>query len=67
MKECVESDPKTYQYATLYLKQIDDLANFFPEQGGSFPLKSKQLRNKKNVGMIAVKKILKVIKILVKI
>ena len=46
MKECVEADPKTYQYATLHLKNRNvDLAIFFLEGGDSFSLKSKHLRN----------------------
>ena len=50
MKECVESDTNTYQYATLHLKNKNvDLAIFFIERGGSFSLFSKHLRcNKKN-------------------
>ena len=37
MKECVESDPNKYQYATLNLKSKNvDLAIFFLERGGSF-------------------------------
>ena len=48
MKECVESDPNTYQYATLHLKQNVDLAIFFVERGGSISLISKHLRNKKS-------------------
>ena len=55
MKECVESDPNTYQYATLDLKQNVDLAIFFLERGGSFSLIIKHLRNNKKVGMIGVK------------
>ena len=36
MKECVKSDPNTYQFATLGLKNINiDLAIFFLERGGS--------------------------------
>ena len=47
-KECVESDPNTYQYATLKLKNGNvDLAMFFIERGGSFSLISKHLRNNK--------------------
>ena len=45
VKECVKSDPKTCQYATLHLKQNVNLAIVFIERGGSFPLKSKHLRN----------------------
>ena len=45
MKECVESDPNTYQYATLHLEQNADLAKFFLERGCSFSLISKHLRN----------------------
>ena len=57
MKECFESDPNTYQYATLHLKNKNvDLAIFFLERGGSFSLISKQLRKNKKVEMIAVKK-----------
>ena len=48
MKECVESDPNPYQYATLGLKNKNvDLAIFFLERGGSFSLISKHLRNNK--------------------
>ena len=55
MKECLESDPNTYQYATLHLKnKIFVLAIFFPERGGSDSLVSKHLRNNKQVAMIAV-------------
>ena len=44
MKECVESDHNTYQYATLHLKNKNvDLAIFFLERGGSFSLISKHL------------------------
>ena len=49
MKECVKSDPSTYQYATLHLKQNVNLAIFFLDRGGSFSLISKHLRNKKNL------------------
>ena len=35
MKECVEADPNTYEYATLRLKQNVGLAIFFLERGGS--------------------------------
>ena len=56
MKECVESDPNTHQYATLDLKNKNvDLALFFLESGGSFSIISNHLRNIKKVGMIAVK------------
>ena len=56
MKECVESDPNTYQYATLHLKNKNvDLALFFVECGGSFSFISKHLRNNKKVGKRAVK------------
>ena len=55
MKECVESDPNTYQYATLHLKNKNvDFAIFFIERGGSLSLISKHLCNSKKVGMIAV-------------
>ena len=58
MKECVESDPNTYQYATLSLKNKNvDLAIFHLKQGGSFSLISKHLRINKKVGLIAVKNI----------
>ena len=53
-KECVGLDLNTYQYATLLLKQIVDLAIFFLERVSSFSLISKHLRNKKN-GLIAVR------------
>ena len=36
MKECVESYPNIFQYATLHLKQNVDLALFFLERGGFF-------------------------------
>ena len=56
MLECVKADPNTYEYATLHLKNKNvDLAIFFLERGGSFSLTSKHLRNKKQVGMVAVK------------
>ena len=32
MKECVKSDPNTYQYATLHLKQNVNLAKFFLDE-----------------------------------
>ena len=68
MKECVESDPITYQYATLYLKNKNvDLAIFLLERGGSFSLISKHLRNNKKVGKIAVKTTLKLFNILLKV
>ena len=52
----MESDPNTYRYATLDLKNESiDLAIFFLERGGSFSLVSKHLRNYKKVGMMAVK------------
>ena len=67
MKECVESDPNTYQYATSHLQNKNvDLAMFFLERGGSFSF-IKHLRNDKKVGMIAVEKILKDFNILIKI
>ena len=57
MEECVESDPNTYQYATLHLKNENvDLAISFVDRGGSFSFFSKHLPKKKKVGMIAVKK-----------
>ena len=50
IKECVESDPNNYQYAALRLKSKNvDIAIFFLEQGGSFSLISKHLRNIKNL------------------
>ena len=53
MKDCFESDPMIYQYATLHLKNKNvDLAIFFIERGRSFSLVSKHLRK---IGMIAVK------------
>ena len=56
IKECVESDPNTFQYATLQLKNKSvDLAIFFLERSGSFSLISKQPRNNNQVGMVAVK------------
>ena len=56
LKQFVELDPNTYQYATLHLKNKNvDLTIFFLERGGSFSLISKHLRNKKQVGMTAVK------------
>ena len=56
MKECVESDPNTYQDAKLHLKNKNvDLATFFLERGGSFSLISKHFRNNKQVVMVAVK------------
>ena len=55
MKERVESDPNTYQYATLHLKNKNvKLAIFLLERDGSFSLISKHLRNYKKVEMIAV-------------
>ena len=54
MKECVKSDPNTYQYATLRLKQNGNLALVFLERGGSLCLISKHLRNNKKIGRIAV-------------
>ena len=55
MKECVESDPNIYQYATLHLKNKNvDLTIFFLERGGSFPLISKHLRNNEQNGIVAV-------------
>ena len=56
MKKCVESDPNTYQYATLDLKNKSIVfAMFFLERGGSFSLISKRLRINKKVGMITLK------------
>ena len=55
MKECVELEPNTYQYATLHLKQIIDLAMFSLKRGGSFSLIINHLRNNKKVGKTAVK------------
>ena len=56
IKEGVESDPNTFQYATLDLKnKTINLALFFLERGGSFSLFSKHLGNIKQVGMKAVK------------
>ena len=56
MKKCVESDPNTYQYALLHLKNKNvDFAILFIKSGGSFSLVSKHLRKNKKVGMIAVK------------
>ena len=57
MKECVKSDPNTYHYATLHLKQNVNVAISFLERSGSFSLISKQLRNNKKVEKIAVKNI----------
>ena len=55
MKECVEPDPNTYQYATLHLTNKNvGLAISFLERGGSYSLVSKHLRNIKKVAMIAV-------------
>ena len=48
MKECVESDPNTHQYAISHLKNKNvDLAIFFLERGCSFSLFSKHLRTNK--------------------
>ena len=55
MKECVESNPNTYLYATLHLKQNVDLAIFFPERRGSFSHICKHLRKNEKVEIIAVK------------
>ena len=56
MLESVQADPKTYEHATLHLKNKNiDLAILFLERGGSFSLISNNLRNNKKVGMIAVK------------
>ena len=56
IKECVEADLNTYQYANLDLKNKNvDLAIFFLERVGSFSLISKHLRSNKKVGIIAVK------------
>ena len=55
-KECVESDPNAYQYATLHLKNKNvNLAIFFLDRVGSSSLISKHRRNNKIFGMIAVK------------
>ena len=41
MKECVEADSNTYQYATSHLKNKSvGLAIFFLERGGSYSLVS---------------------------
>ena len=57
MKECVEADPITYQYATLPLKNKNfGLAIFFLERDGPYSLVSKHLRNNKQVAVIAVEK-----------
>ena len=55
MKECVKSDPFTYQNATLQLKQSFVLAIIILERGGSFSLISKHLLIIKKGRMIAVK------------
>ena len=56
MKECVESDSNTYQYATLHLKNKNvDLAIFFLERGCSISLISEHFRDNKKLGRIAVK------------
>ena len=55
-KQAIRENPNTYQYATLRLKQIVDLAIFFLEQGGPFSLISKHLRKIKKVVLIAVEK-----------
>ena len=68
MKESVEADSNTYQYATLPLKNKNfGLAIFFIERDGSYSLVSKHLRSNKQVAMIAVEKKSIVIKMLVKI
>ena len=67
MIECVEAAPNTYEYGTVRFKENVGLAVFFLEHGGSYSLVSKHLRNTKQVAMIAVKKILKVTKMSVKI
>ena len=68
MKECVEADTNTYQYATSHLKNKNiDLAIFFLDRRVSYSLVSKLLRINKQVAMIAVKKILIVFNMLVKI
>ena len=43
MKECVEFEPNTYQYASINLKNNVELALFFLRQGGSFSLINKHL------------------------
>ena len=56
MLECVKADPNTYEYSTLHLKNKNiDLPILSLERGGPFSLISKHLRNKKQVGMVAVK------------
>ena len=65
-KQAIKENPNTYQYATLRLKQNVDLA-FFLEQGGSFSLISKHLRQNKKIVMVEVEKNLIVFKMLVKI
>ena len=54
IREFVEADPNTYEYATLRLNQNVGLAIFFLERGGSYSFVSRHLRNKKQVAMIAV-------------
>ena len=54
--ECVKAHPNTCEYATLHFKNKNvDLAIFFVEIGGSFPVISKHLCNNKKLRMIAVK------------
>ena len=55
-KQAIIEAPNNYQYANLRLKHNVDLAEYFPEQGGSFSRISKHLRKNKKIVMVAVEK-----------
>ena len=54
IKECVENEPNTYEYASPKLKNNIDLARLFIEKGGSFNLLNKNLRSNKSLAMLSL-------------
>ena len=54
VNECIEIEPNTYQCASMPLKTNVELAPFFLKLGRSFSFVGKHLRNRKEVGLLAV-------------
>ena len=55
MKECIVKEPKTYKYASPKLKTNINLAKTLLLRRGSFNLLSRNIRNNKEIAILAVK------------
>ena len=56
IKECIEMEPDTYKYASPNLKNDIELAKFFIQNGGTFDLLDKNMRDDKSVAFLSVQK-----------